>query len=207
VLTVITGMIDILADAVAGEPQLAAAAKLIDEAATRGATLSSRLLAFARGRASEPREVDVNALLIEASRLLRPALGGVEVAMVTAEDLPPAIADTGQLMAAVLSLAIAARNAMPSGGVLTLESGTGRMGEGVALPRSDDDAVVISLHACGYDELAEHPEQIFTSVALAQEFVAPCGGHVALLAPSGSSARAEIRLARMNGGAPWLADI
>jgi signal transduction histidine kinase len=116
VLTVITGMIDILAEAVAAEPQLAAAAKLIDEAAIRGAALSSRLLAFARGRPSQPCAVDVNALLAEAGRLLRPTLGGIEIAMVTAEGLPPALADAGQLMAAVLSLSIAARNAMNFGG-------------------------------------------------------------------------------------------
>src|SRR5262249_42110701 len=127
VLTVITGMIDILGEAVAGEPQLAAAAKLIDEAAIRGAALSSRLLAFARGQPAGRREVAVNVLLTEASRLLRPTLGGIEITMAAANDLPPAIADTGQLMAAVLSLAITARNAMPAGGALTLRTGTGRM--------------------------------------------------------------------------------
>ena len=59
VLTVITGMIDILAEAVAGEPRLAAAARLIDEAATRGAALTSHILAFARDRPAQRREVDV----------------------------------------------------------------------------------------------------------------------------------------------------
>ncbi len=65
-LTVITGMIDLLAQAVADEPQLAGAARLIDEAATRGAVLTARLLAFARGKPAEPREVDVALLLDEA---------------------------------------------------------------------------------------------------------------------------------------------
>ena len=75
ILTVISGTIDILAEAVANRPDLAAIAGLISEAATRGANLTSTLLAFARGQPSQPRDVDVNALLADAARLLRPTLG------------------------------------------------------------------------------------------------------------------------------------
>lgn len=122
VLIVITGMIDLLAEAVAHEPQLAAMAKLIDEAATRAAALTSSLLAFAQAQPSNPREVDVNVLLAEATRLLRSALGGIEIAMVAAKNSPTALVDPDQLLAAVLSLAVAARNAMPEGGRLSFES-------------------------------------------------------------------------------------
>ena len=117
-------MIDILAEAVANEPQLAAIAELIDDAATRGAALTAHLLGFARGRPSQPREVELNALLADAVRLLRPTLGGIELDVAAVADIPPALADPGQLMAAVLSLAIAARNAMPEGGKLVLAAGT-----------------------------------------------------------------------------------
>src|SRR6185436_18675604 len=75
ILTVITGTIEILADAVADRPQLAAIAKMIDEAAERGADLTRHLLAFARKQPLQPRETDVNELLLEASKLLRPTLG------------------------------------------------------------------------------------------------------------------------------------
>src|ERR1700738_87601 len=75
ILTVISGTIEILAEAVADRPDLAAIARLIDEAAARGANLTSHLLAFARGQSSPPREVDVNAVVVEAARLLRPTLG------------------------------------------------------------------------------------------------------------------------------------
>src|SRR5580692_12200433 len=68
ILTVISGTIEILAEAVADRPDLAAIAKLIDDAATRGATLTSHLLAFARGQPSQPCRVDINALLAEATR-------------------------------------------------------------------------------------------------------------------------------------------
>ena len=123
VLTVIIGMIDILSEAVADKPQLAAVARLIDEAASRGAALTSRLLAFARGLPAQPSEVDINALLGETGRLLWPTLGGVEIEVMTAADLPPALAGTGQVTAAVLSLAIAARK---RGGPRTVRHECGR---------------------------------------------------------------------------------
>src|SRR3984957_12681567 len=74
ILTVISGTIDILAEAVADRPDLAAIARLINRAATRGAELTAHLLAFAHGQPSQPCEVDVNALLRDAA-LLRPTLG------------------------------------------------------------------------------------------------------------------------------------
>src|SRR5579872_3242334 len=75
ILTVIAGTIEILAEAVAGQPELEAVAGLISEATIRGASLTSHLLAFARGKLSQPSDVDVNALLVDAFRLLRPTLG------------------------------------------------------------------------------------------------------------------------------------
>src|SRR5579871_6342926 len=75
ILTVITGTIEILADAVGKEPQLAAIARMIDQSATRGAELTQHLLAFARKQPLEPREIDINTLIIDTAKLLRPTLG------------------------------------------------------------------------------------------------------------------------------------
>ena len=69
-LTVITGTIEILADAVKDNPPLATITKLISEAADRGAALTSSLLSFARKQALQPAEIDVNALLEELAKLL-----------------------------------------------------------------------------------------------------------------------------------------
>src|ERR1700686_2898021 len=114
ILTAITGTIEILAEAVADRPELAAIAKLIDEAASRGSNLTSHLLAFARGQPSQPRDVDVNELLDEAARLLRPTLGEhIEVDTILAPHVSPVFIDPHQLMTAILNLAIAARDAMP----------------------------------------------------------------------------------------------
>ena len=194
VLTVITGMIDILAEAVANEPQLAAIAKLIDEAATRGAALTAHLLGFARGRPSQPREVELNALLADALRLLRPTLGGIELHVAPAPDIPPALADPGQLMAAILSLAIAARNAMPEGGRLVFNAGTAQSVERLARMHANDSAVMISIDAYGYAEVAGHHEQIFSDTETALEFISQCGGRLEICAASNERARAEILL-------------
>jgi PAS domain S-box-containing protein len=122
-LTVITSTIDILADAVADRPQLAAIAKLISEAADRGAELTGQLLAFARKQPLQPQDTDINGLMVDASKLLRSALGEhVEVETILRSDLWPAHVDPSQLSSALLNLAINARDAMPNGGKLVLEA-------------------------------------------------------------------------------------
>ncbi len=86
ILTVITGTIGILADAVADRPQLTAVARMIDEAAERGASLTRHLLAFARKQPLQPREVDVNALVLETAKLLQPTVGQqIEIAPLIAD--------------------------------------------------------------------------------------------------------------------------
>ena len=206
VLTVITGMIDILAEAVANEPQLAAIAKLIDDAATRGAALTAHMLSFARGRPSEPHEIELNALLADAVRLLRPTLGGIELSVTAVADIATALVDPGQLMAAVLSLAIAARNAMPEGGRLVLAAGAAPTIERFASTRERARVVMISIDAYGYAEVAGHHEQIFSDVDTALDFIRQCGGRLEICAASDERARVEILLPTCAAGAPWLAD-
>src|SRR6202022_4563208 len=124
VLTVITGPIGILADAVADRPQLAATTRLIDDAAAeRGAQLTKHLLAFARKQPLQPREIDINALALEAAKLLHPTLGEqISILPQLTEDAWPALIDPGQLSTAILNLALNARDAMPDGGTLVLET-------------------------------------------------------------------------------------
>ena len=125
ILTVITGTIEILADAVEKEPQLAAITKMIDEAAARGADLTQHLLAFARKQPLQPREIDINTLIIDTAKLLRPTLGEqIEIESVFEDEACVAIVDPNQLATAILNLALNARDAMPDGGKLILETGS-----------------------------------------------------------------------------------
>jgi signal transduction histidine kinase len=197
ILTVVTGTIEILSEAVADRPELAAIANLIDQAATRGAKLTSLLLAFARGQPSLPREFDVDALIVEAARLLRATLGvQIEVVVVSADDLPLALADPGQLTAALLSLAIVVRDAMPDGGKLTFKTEAVRAGRGIpaapgAIKRSD--AVVIAVHVSG-EKTAGEGRSAFGDLAMIEDFVERSGGHIRINRQAGHRALAEIFL-------------
>jgi PAS domain S-box-containing protein len=123
ILTVITGTIDILAGAVADQPRFAAIAKMIDEAAERGAELTRRLLAFARRQPLQPRATDVNVLVLDSAKLLQPTLGEqIEIDSMLENDAWPAEIDPSQLATALLNLALNARDAMPAGGKLMLET-------------------------------------------------------------------------------------
>jgi len=123
ILTVITGTIEILGEAVKDRPHLAQIADLIASAAARGADLTKHLLAFGRRQPLQPRSTDINALVVDAARLLRPTLGeDIEIESMLAHDLKPALIDPSQLSTAILNLALNARDAMPGGGKLTLET-------------------------------------------------------------------------------------
>jgi signal transduction histidine kinase len=208
VLTVITGMIDLLSEAVADEPQLAGVVRLIDEAATRGATLTSRLMSFARAHPAQPRAVDVNALLEETSRLLRPTLGEIEMVVLGPADLPPVLADPGQLMTAILNLALAARHAMGEGGKLVFDAGAARAPESLAHARAREieGPIVIAVDAHGYGEVSRHPERIFIDIDIARDLIRQCGGCLELYASPGAGARAEILLPKAAITPPWSAD-
>ncbi|MDP1868368.1 MAG: PAS domain S-box protein [Bradyrhizobium sp.] len=133
ILTVITGTIEILAEAVENEPQLAAITRMIDEAASRGAELTQHLLAFARKQPLQPRETDVNTLIIDTARLLRPTLGEqIEIESAFDDETCVATVDPSQLATAILNLALNSRDAMPNGGKLTLETSMAFLDEGYA---------------------------------------------------------------------------
>jgi CheY-like chemotaxis protein len=165
ILTVITGTIEILADAVADRPELANIAKLIDEAAERGADLTRHLLAFARKQPLQPRQVDVNALLEAAGKFIRPTLGEqVEIEIVSRRTTWPAFADPHQLTTTVLNLAINARDAMPRGGVLSIEISRQRLDADYARVHPQvrtGDYVLISVTDTGTGMSSEVRERAF----------------------------------------------
>ncbi len=89
----------------------------------RAAALTQRLLAFARRQTLDPKPTDVNRLVLGMEELIRRTVGpGIEVEVVGAEGLWSAKIDAVQLESALLNLAINARDAMPAGGRLTIET-------------------------------------------------------------------------------------
>jgi signal transduction histidine kinase/CheY-like chemotaxis protein len=218
ILTVITGTIEILAEAVADRPELAAIAKMIDEAAARGGDLTQRLLAFARKQPLQPREVDVNSLVIEASNLLRPTLGEhVEVHMMLASDASHALIDPSQLTNAILNLALNARDAMPDGGKLTIETCNVVLDDNYAGMHSDVTAgnyvmvaVTDSGHGIPADILNNVFEPFFTTkdvdkgsglgLSMVYGFVKQSNGHIKIYSEEGHGTTVRIYLPQVIGG-------
>ncbi|KPF94239.1 histidine kinase [Rhodopseudomonas sp. AAP120] len=123
ILTVLTGGVEILADGVSDRPALKDVAVMVDQAVARASDLTNGLLSFARKQPLQPRSIDVNALMEETARLLRSTFGGhIDVDFRPTPELRPALADPSQLSSALLNLAINARDAMPGGGRLLLET-------------------------------------------------------------------------------------
>jgi len=93
------------------------------DAVKRAAALTHRLLAFSRRQTLDPKPTDVNRLIVGMEELVRRTVGpSVEVHVVAADDLWPALVDPNQLENALLNLCINARDAMPEGGRLTIET-------------------------------------------------------------------------------------
>jgi PAS domain S-box-containing protein len=217
ILTVITGTIGILEEAVADQPQLAAVAKLIDEAAERGANLTKHLLAFARKQPLQPVELDVNALALEAAKLLHPTLGEhIEITPLLAEDAWTALADPNLLMTAVLNLAINARDAMPNGGKLALETSNIFLDESYAGMHSEvapGNYVMIAVSDTGTGISPALLERVFEPFFTTKEvgrgtglglsmvfgFVKQSGGHIKIYSEEGHGTSVKIYLPRATG--------
>ncbi|WP_279689710.1 PAS domain S-box protein [Bradyrhizobium sp. SSUT77] len=217
VLTVITGTIGILADAVADRPELAAITKLIDDAAERGAQLTKHLLAFARKQPLQPREIDVNALTLEAAKLLHPTLGEqITIMPQLTEDAWPALIDPGQLSTAILNLALNARDAMPDGGTLVLETRNIFLDDGYASMNPDVVAgnyVMIAVSDTGSGIPPELIDRVFDPFFTTKEvgkgtglglsmvfgFVKQSGGHIKIYSEEGHGTSVKIYLPRSSG--------
>ena len=214
ILTVITGTIEILEQGVADRPDLATIAGMIDEAATRGAELTRQLLAFARRQPLDPRETDVNRLVIETARLLKPTLGEhVEIESMLEDDAWPALVDPSQLSTAIVNLAVNARDAMPNGGKLTLETGNVTLDEAYAAGNSEVTPgayVMIAVSDTGSGIAANIRDRVFEPFFTTKEvgrgtglglsmvygFAKQSGGHIKIYSEEGHGTAVKLYLPR-----------
>lgn len=122
-LTVIIGNTEAMREAVGGDERLCALADMTAAAALRGAELTSRLLAFARRQALDPTALDLNTTIAELEGLLQRSLGEhVEIRIALQPSLWETLVDGPQFESALLNLCLNARDAMPAGGRLTIET-------------------------------------------------------------------------------------
>jgi PAS domain S-box-containing protein len=122
-LTAILGYAELMVnDTHEGDP-LRASAESIREAAERAASLTRQLLAFSRKRAASTQILNLNSVLVETEKMLRRLLGeDIEIIIRTSSGLPVIKADPGQISQILLNLAVNARDAMPRGGKLVIET-------------------------------------------------------------------------------------
>src|SRR3984893_3211081 len=223
ILTVITGTIEILAEAVKDRPHLVQITNMIGAAATRGADLTRHLLAFARRQPLQPRSVDVNALVIEAARLLRSTLGEqIEIESMLAPDSAPALIDPSQLSTAILNLALNARDAMPNGGRLTLETKNVVLDANYAGLNSEvkpGDYVMVAVSDSGEGISASLLEKVFEpffttkdvgkgsvlGLSMVYGFVKQANGHVKIYSEEGHGTPVKLYLPQAAGVAEVLA--
>ncbi|HET8625330.1 MAG TPA: PAS domain S-box protein [Gemmatimonadales bacterium] len=122
-LAAILGFSDFLAQSLSPDDHRRGDVEQIAQAANRSASLTRQLLAFARRELIQPRRLDVNKIVRRAEAMLRPVLGpNVELVLQLADDIGVVFADAGQVEQILMNLVLNARDAMPQGGRLTVET-------------------------------------------------------------------------------------
>ncbi len=200
-----------------GSPAAAAEHRLIEaasRAAGRAATLTQRLLAFSRRQPLTPKSLDLNRLMAGLLDLLGRTLGeAIRVETVLAGGLWRVFADENQLENALLNLAVNARDAMPQGGHLTLETQNARLDEAYARTHQEvraGDYVMVSVSDTGVgmtkEVLARAFDPFFTTKDIGQGtglglsqvygFVRQSGGHVRIDSAPGLGASIKLYLPR-----------
>lgn len=192
-----------------------------ETSAQRAAALTARLLAFGRRQSLDIRPTDVNQLVLGMEDLLRRTLGEqVDMAVELARALPPASTDANQLENALLNLCINARDAMPRGGHLTIETTTMHLDAGFAQTGEDlqpGSYVVLSVSDNGQgmseDTMTKVFEPFFTTKPIGQGtglglsmiygFLKQSGGHVRIYSELGKGTSVKLFVPR--SGEPVMA--
>ena len=214
-LTVILGNLDNLQRHLPDSPEAQRMAGAIMRAAGRAATLTHRLLAFARRQPLEPKPIEVNRLVAGMSDLVRRALGeGIVIETVLAGGLWRTLADPNQLENALLNLAVNARDAMPVGGKLTIETANSLLDEAYAAAHEDvrpGQYVLVAVSDTGTGMSKDVAERAFepffttkdvgqgTGLGLPQVygFVKQSGGHVKIYSEPGEGTTVKLYLPRL----------
>jgi signal transduction histidine kinase/CheY-like chemotaxis protein len=136
-LTLISGYSDILLNRIGERDPLRPELDEIRKAANRGARLTTQLLGFSRGQGVQPRVIDLNSVIVDLERMLRRIIGEyVEFTTSLGANLSKVLADRGQIEQVIMNLVLNARDAMPGGGRIKIETSDFEVNETEAQARS-----------------------------------------------------------------------
>ena len=188
--------------------------KAAQSSAHKAATLTQRLLAFSRRQTLDPKPVDVNRLVLSMQELIRRTVGpSIDISVIQGPALWPTKIDAVQLESALLNLAINARDAMPDGGLISIETAND-MGDELPIDlRHDGGFVRISVRDTGSGIEPEVMGRIFDpffttkpigqgtglGLSMIHGFVNQSGGHVLAHSAPGSGSTFTIYLPRYLG--------
>jgi len=164
-LMVISGYSEFLLERLGGEPHLRGPAQEIASASERASSLTRQLLAFSRKQMLAPRIVNLNDIATENLKMLTRMIGeDIDLVMTPGKTLWSVRADAGQIEQVIMNLAVNARDAMPSGGKLTIETANITLDEEYArvhAPLNAGDYVMVSISDTGAGMDAETQSHIF----------------------------------------------
>ena len=164
-LMVISGYCEFLLGAIGTNPALRGPAQEIHSAAERATSLTRQLLAFSRKQMLAPKILDLNAVITENVKMLTRLIGeDIDLVMIPGSDLAAVKADPGQIEQVIMNLAVNARDAMPQGGKLTIETSNVTLDENftrVHAPLTPGQYVRLSIRDTGLGMDAETQTHIF----------------------------------------------
>jgi two-component system cell cycle sensor histidine kinase/response regulator CckA len=214
-LTAISGYAQLLL----GRPELDVDVKSyadeIEQAAQRAATLTRQLLAFSRRQVLQPTLLDVNAVVGGMQDMVTRLIGEhVRLELVLADTAAPVLADESQLEQVVVNLAVNAREAMPQGGVLRVETATIVVSPDPAEPVPAGRYTTLTISDTGVGMTTEQLERLFEpfystkgeaglglGLATAHGIVHQSGGHITVWSEHGRGANFRIWLPASAAGA------
>lgn len=219
-LSIIVGNLDMLSRKLgAGERQLQDLTGRALEGANRAAALTHRLLAFSRLQPLAPKSADINKCVTDISEILRRSLGEtIQIETVLGGGVWRALIDVPQLESAIVNLAVNARDAMPGGGKLTLETVNAALDQAYADDHHEvmpGQYVMIAVTDTGTGMPAEVAQKAFdpffttkdvgqgTGLGLSQVhgFVKQSGGHIKIYSEPGTGTSVKLYLPRDHSGA------
>ena len=164
-LMVISGYSEFLLERVGSDPRLRGPAQQISNATQRATSLTRQLLAFSRKQMLAPKVLDLNEVVSENLKMLTRMIGeDIDLVMVPGPAIGAVRADPGQIDQVIMNLAVNARDAMPDGGKLTIETANVSLDENFArthAPLQPGDYVMLAISDTGIGMDLETQSRIF----------------------------------------------